>query len=88
LTRGKGNATEGDNGELTDEDLHDNEDGLASKYFRNYHSPAILSKPGKLLVLIVFAGLFAFGSTELLTSVSKTPNETLFHPTVTSKTTR
>jgi hypothetical protein len=37
------------------------EEGIVSRYFRNYHAPAILSRAGKLIVLVVFAGLFAFG---------------------------
>jgi predicted RND superfamily exporter protein len=37
------------------------EEGFISKYFRNYHAPAILSKPGKIITLIAFAGLLAFG---------------------------
>ena len=32
-----------------------------SRYFRNYHAPAILSKAGKIVILTVFAGLFGFG---------------------------
>lgn len=32
-----------------------------SRYFRNYHAPAILSKIGKVIVLTIFAGLFGFG---------------------------
>jgi Niemann-Pick C1 protein len=32
-----------------------------SRYFRNYHAPAILSKVGKLIVFAVFAGLLGFG---------------------------
>jgi len=34
---------------------------LVSRYFRNYHAPAILSKIGKGVVLLCFAGLLAFG---------------------------
>eukprot|EP00978_Attheya_sp_CCMP212_P025083 scaffold80008_cov47-Attheya_sp.AAC.5 len=37
------------------------QEGLISKYFRNYHAPAILSKPGKVITLLAFAGLLAFG---------------------------
>jgi len=32
-----------------------------SRYFRNYHAPAILSKAGKPIVLLVFAALLGFG---------------------------
>ena len=32
-----------------------------SRYFRNYHAPAILSKAGKVVVLTLFAGLLGFG---------------------------
>lgn len=34
---------------------------LVSRYFRNYHAPAILSPVGKIVTLVVFAGLFGFG---------------------------
>ena len=37
------------------------EEGRVSRYFRNYHAPAVLSKVGKLVILVVFAGLFALG---------------------------
>ncbi|CAJ1937740.1 unnamed protein product [Cylindrotheca closterium] len=37
------------------------EEGAVSRYFRNYHAPAILSVPGKFATLIVFIGLLAFG---------------------------
>lgn len=36
-------------------------EGLVSRYFRNYHAPAILSKWGKIIVLAAFSGLIAFG---------------------------
>lgn len=36
-------------------------EGFISKYFRKYHAPAILSKPGKVCTLIFFSALFAFG---------------------------
>ena len=49
------------NDDENEDELNDNEEGIASRYFRNYHSPAILSKPGKAIVLLVFAGLLAFG---------------------------
>lgn len=37
------------------------EEGLASRYFRNYHAPAILSKPGKVIVLLGFAAMLGYG---------------------------
>ena len=37
------------------------EEGYISRFFRNYHAPAILSKPGKIIVLLLFSGLLAFG---------------------------
>mmetsp|Transcript_14392 Transcript_14392/g.34816 ORF Transcript_14392/g.34816 Transcript_14392/m.34816 type:complete len:1133 (-) Transcript_14392:385-3783(-) len=37
------------------------EEGRVSKYFRNYHAPGILSRFGKPIVLVLFAGLLAFG---------------------------
>jgi len=37
------------------------EEDFLSRYFRNYHAPAILSKTGKLLVLTIFAALFGYG---------------------------
>ena len=37
------------------------QEGIVSKYFRNYHAPAILSKVGKVVVLVMFAGLIGFG---------------------------
>lgn len=60
LQRGK-NEEDTDNQELTEADLKDNEEGFASTYFRKYHAPAILSKPGKAIVLLFFAGLLGFG---------------------------
>ena len=46
----------------TDEDESDEyQEDLVSRYFRNFHAPAILSKVGKVVVLIVFAGLLGFG---------------------------
>ena len=36
-------------------------EGFLSKYFRSYHAPTILSKPGKAAVLLAFSGLLAFG---------------------------
>ena len=37
------------------------EEGLISRYFRKYHAPFILSTIGKIIVLVVFGGLFGFG---------------------------
>jgi len=37
------------------------EEGRISKYFRKYHAPAILSVPGKVLVIIIFSGIFGYG---------------------------
>ena len=56
LTR-KGKSSE------DDEEPLDNgfEEGRISKFFRNYHAPAILSKGGKVAVSLVFIGLLAFG---------------------------
>lgn len=46
-------------------DLEEEEEGFKegaiSRYFRNYHAPAILSGIGKVVVIIVYAGLLAFG---------------------------
>ncbi|CAB9519756.1 Pick C1-like protein 1 [Seminavis robusta] len=64
LTRGSGgndNDNDNNDNELTEEDLNDNQEGIASTYFRKYHAPAILSKPGKAIVLLIFAGLLGFG---------------------------
>jgi len=36
-------------------------EGFISRYFRRYHAPAILSKPGKAIILIFFSALFALG---------------------------
>jgi len=44
------------------------EEDFISRYFRNYHAPAILSKIGKTLILLIFAtllGLGIFGSLNL-----------------------
>lgn len=46
---------------IKDEEDTGSKEGIISKYFRNYHAPAILSKPGKAICIAVFAGLFAFG---------------------------
>lgn len=43
-----------------DED-HGFEEGRISTFFRNYHAPAILSKVGKIGVLLFFSGLLGFG---------------------------
>ena len=45
----------------TDEEVYEQSEDLFSRYFRNYHAPAILSKFGKVAVLALFAGLFGFG---------------------------
>lgn len=37
------------------------EEGAIARYFRNYHSPLILSKLGKLIVLTIFSCLLGFG---------------------------
>ena len=37
------------------------EEGRLSHYFRRYHAPAILSRKGKAIILLVFSGLLAFG---------------------------
>jgi Niemann-Pick C1 protein len=46
-----------------EEEVKDNgfEEGRLSAYFRDYHAPAILSKVGKPIVTICFAGLLGFG---------------------------
>ena len=36
-------------------------EGIISRYFREYHAPSILSRPGKALTLIVFSLIFSFG---------------------------
>jgi Niemann-Pick C1 protein len=46
---------------IQDDDDDGYEEEFLSRYFRNYHAPAILSKVGKLVVLVIFAGLFGFG---------------------------
>jgi len=45
-----------------EETMGANNGSLFMMYFRDYHGKAILSWPGKVLVLIVFAGLMAFGA--------------------------
>lgn len=46
---------------ITDEEDTGSKEGFISRYFRNYHGPAILSKTGKPLTILAFAGLLAFG---------------------------
>jgi len=41
-------------------------EGFISLYFRKYHAPKILSKPGKVITIICFAALFGFGIYGLL----------------------
>jgi len=48
-------------GKEIQEDGNSFDEGLVSKYFRKYHAPTILSKPGKVIVFLVFAGLLGFG---------------------------
>jgi len=36
-------------------------EGFLSRYFRKYHAPAILSKVGKGVVILLYSGLLAFG---------------------------
>ena len=58
-----------DDGEDDDDDGEDDgngggfvyEEDRVSRYFRNYHAPAILSKVGKIIILIIFTGLLGFG---------------------------
>jgi Niemann-Pick C1 protein len=57
----KNNEDEYGPASTTPEDDDDNQEGIASTYFRKYHAPAILSKPGKPLVLTFFAALLGFG---------------------------
>jgi Niemann-Pick C1 protein len=52
LTRGKPIQEDGDDAFQEDS---------ISRYFRNYHAPAILSRAGKVVTLVVFTGLIAFG---------------------------
>ncbi len=37
------------------------EEGYMSRYFRNYHAPAVLSVVGKVVIIGVYAALFGFG---------------------------
>jgi len=43
------------------EEETENPEGIASACFRKHHAPAILSAPGKAIVLTIFSGLLAFG---------------------------
>mmetsp|Transcript_23737 Transcript_23737/g.67064 ORF Transcript_23737/g.67064 Transcript_23737/m.67064 type:complete len:923 (-) Transcript_23737:74-2842(-) len=47
--------------ELEEDDDENFKEDLVSRYFRNYHAPAILSNVGKVIVFVVFAGLLGFG---------------------------
>ncbi|KAL3804398.1 hypothetical protein HJC23_011326 [Cyclotella cryptica] len=46
---------------ISDEEDNGSKEGFISRYFRYYHGPAILSKAGKPVTLLVFAGLLGFG---------------------------
>ena len=46
---------------IEDEEDTGSKEGYISRFFRSYHAPAILSKPGKGMVILIFSGLFAFG---------------------------
>ena len=46
---------------ITDEEDTGSKEGFISRYFRNYHGPAILSKTGKPLTILAFAALLGFG---------------------------
>lgn len=46
---------------IADEEDTGSKEGFISRYFRNYHGPAILSKTGKPLIILMFAGLLGFG---------------------------
>jgi len=46
---------------LEEDDGAWDKEGSISRYFRSLHGPAILSKPGKALVMCLFAGFLAFG---------------------------
>eukprot|EP00934_Nitzschia_sp_Nitz4_P001366 Nitzschia sp. Nitz4//scaffold395_size11642//5914//11294//NITZ4_009033-RA/size11642-processed-gene-0.12-mRNA-1//-1//CDS//3329550258//1366//frame0 len=37
------------------------EEDMVSRYFLNYHAPALMSRVGKTVVLVLFAGLLGFG---------------------------
>lgn len=47
------------NRDIQDDDVF--EEGFVSKYFRNYHAPAILSPVGKIVVAACFSALLGFG---------------------------
>ena len=55
---GKNSAEEDDN---NNDEPEEYQEDLVSRYFRNYHCPVILSKVGKIVVLLSFAGLFTYG---------------------------
>jgi len=44
-----------------DEEDTGSQEGRMSTYFRNFHAPKILSKTGKAVTLVCFAGIFGFG---------------------------
>lgn len=46
---------------IADEEDTGSKEGFISRYFRNYHGPAILSKSGKPLTILIFAALLGFG---------------------------
>ena len=37
------------------------QEDMISRYFRNYHAPAIMSKTGKTIIILLFTGLLSFG---------------------------
>jgi len=48
--------------EIQEDDEQDGfQENAVSRYFRNYHAPAILSNVGKIVVLVLFSALLAFG---------------------------
>lgn len=47
--------------ESVKEDEEEFKEDTISRYFRAYHAPLILSKVGKIVVLVIFGGLFGFG---------------------------
>ena len=63
LTR-KNNAEERDEEDRNDAEpmQEDAADSLFMKYFKNIHGKAILSMPGKVITILVFAFLLAFGA--------------------------
>eukprot|EP00549_Striatella_unipunctata_P000485 CAMPEP_0118715154 /NCGR_PEP_ID=MMETSP0800-20121206/26691_1 /TAXON_ID=210618 ORGANISM="Striatella unipunctata, Strain CCMP2910" /NCGR_SAMPLE_ID=MMETSP0800 /ASSEMBLY_ACC=CAM_ASM_000638 /LENGTH=902 /DNA_ID=CAMNT_0006621239 /DNA_START=79 /DNA_END=2787 /DNA_ORIENTATION=- len=48
-------------GKPLDESQETYQEDIISKYFRNYHGPAVLSSVGKIVVLVIFGALLAFG---------------------------